>query len=432
MSRIVLATFGSLGDLNPYLAVGAELVARGHAVTLASHAEYRDRAASAGMTLHAVPPSFEDYGDVNAALREAMDLRRGSEVVLRRLVLPFLERSRESMWRASEGADVLVDHVLTLTLPLLAEARGIPRVRVLLQPVALFSAYDPPVMPALPFAGLVRQAPPWAWNAIWSMARLASRSWFEPLVRMRADMGLPPRREHAWFDPPPAAATLAWFSRELASPQPDWPPGTQQTGFPFWTGPGHDTLSAKLEAFLAAGEPPVVFTLGSSAVFDAGPFYTDAARIARTLGVRAVLLTGERHGEFGPPGALNAVPPALLSDRVLTVPYAPFAALFPRARALVHQGGVGTTGAALASGKPSLIMPYSHDQPDNAGRCARLGVARVIPRAHWSESNARRELGRLLADESAFAKAAEVGERVRAEHGTEHAADAIEAVLKKR
>ena len=132
--------------------------------------------------------------------------------------------------------------------------------------------------------------------------------------------------------------------------------------------------------------------------------------------MRAVLLTGANR------------PPALPRG-VIAVSYAPHSELFPRAAAIVHQGGIGTTGQALRAGRPMLIVPFSHDQPDNAARCARLGVAGVVPRRWAHARRLGRELEALLADSGMRSRAEQAASRVRAEDGARTAADAIEALL---
>jgi len=114
---------------------------------------------------------------------------------------------------------------------------------------------------------------------------------------------------------------------------------------------------------LAAGPAPVVFTLGSAAVLAAGRFYEFSAKAAIKLGVRAVLLIGT-----DPRNRLKQE----LPKTICVAEYAPYSALFNRSAMVVHQGGVGTTAQCLRAGKPMLIMPYSHDQPDNARRMRRL------------------------------------------------------------
>ena len=177
-------------------------------------------------------------------------------------------------------------------------------------------------------------------------------------------------------------------------------------------------LPPEVARFVADGTPPIVFTLGSAAVHLARDFYTHAVRAAQSLNRRAVLLLGKNP------------PPSDLPSSILPWDYLPFGQIFPHAVALVHQGGVGTTAQALRSGRPMLVMPFAHDQFDNAARVTRLGVARRIAREKFTAESAARELGALLADPSIAETAANVGARIRAEHGVEATGDAIERALR--
>ena len=110
-------------------------------------------------------------------------------------------------------------------------------------------------------------------------------------------------------------------------------------------------------------------------------------------------------------------------------PYAPFSELFPRAAANVHQGGAGTTGQALRAGRPMVVVPFAHDQADHAARIERLGVGLALPRERCDEARLAAALARVLEEPGFAARAAAVGAEVRAEHGADAAADAIERLL---
>ncbi|MEX2569658.1 MAG: glycosyltransferase, partial [Gemmatimonadota bacterium] len=214
---------------------------------------------------------------------------------------------------------------------------------------------------------------------------------------------------------------LALFSRVLADPQPDWPPNVRITGaIPYNGAEPPPRLSDELEAFLSAGPPPVVFTLGSSAVSVAGDFYTESLKAVEAIGVRAVLLIGSRP-ENRPGGAL---PPGVRLEE-----FAPHASLFPRASLIVHQGGMGTLQQALRSGRPTLMVPFAHDQPDNAHRVRALGVSRTLRPGRYRAGRVADELRTLLEEPSYRERAETIGERVRAEDGVKNACDAIEEVL---
>ena len=210
---------------------------------------------------------------------------------------------------------------------------------------------------------------------------------------------------------------LALFSPILAKPQPDWPKQTVQPGFVFFDRETtQDDSFPELTAFLAAGDAPIVFTLGSTAVNNPGDFYEVSAEAAKQLGRRAVLV-----GVNGASG--------LSSPRVLALPYAPYSQVFQHAAVIVHQGGSGTTGQALRAGRPMLFVPYGWDQPDNGARVERLGAGLCLSRSAYSAKTAAAKLERLLGDSRFVSRATEIKLRMRQEEGLTLACDAIESVM---
>jgi UDP:flavonoid glycosyltransferase YjiC (YdhE family) len=120
----------------------------------------------------------------------------------------------------------------------------------------------------------------------------------------------------------------------------------------------------------------------------------------------------------------------VLPEGVAAFDYAPYSALFPRADAIVHHGGIGTTGIAMRSGRPALVVPHAWDQPDNAARAARLGIARTLTPRRYTAPRVAAELERLLEDPSHSRRASEVGEALRLEDGVRSACDALEGILR--
>jgi rhamnosyltransferase subunit B len=421
VSRIVLATLGSLGDLHPYLAIARELTARGHTAIVATSAMYRERVQAEGVAFHSVRP---DLGPVLAkpgALARYMDAARGPERVTRELIVPFLAETYEDTLAAATGADLLIGHPLTLTVPMAAEKLGIPWLSTTLAPFLFFSAFDPPVPPGAPWVESLRRFGPAPQRMIFALARRMSEPWFEPLTALRARLGFAPIGHPVFEGAISPHGTLALFSPLIGAPQPDWPKDVTVTGYCFLDHPKLDPLPEGLARFLDAGEPPIVFTLGTSAVHDARDFYSCARDHARALERRAVLLIGRDAG--------NTV---VASPGVFVADYAPYARLFPRAAAIVHQGGAGTTAEALRSGRPMLVLPFSHDQFDNAARVRRVGSGDTLDRHRWGAAEGRRRLAQLLTRQEVADRAAANGRRVRAEDGTGAAADAILRVIDPR
>ncbi|HET7093471.1 MAG TPA: nucleotide disphospho-sugar-binding domain-containing protein, partial [Thermomicrobiales bacterium] len=321
---------------------------------------------------------------------------------------------------AACGADLIVSSLLVFSARLVAERQAIDWASMAFQPAALFSAFDPPVVGVLPGHGIVKALGPNGARSLLRLLRAMSGRWMAPWHDYRAEIGLPPSDANPFFEGQHSPLlTLGLFSSLLAAPQPDWPPSTVVTGFPFDDRIGWAGMPPAIDAFLAAGEPPVVFTLGSSAIWSAGSFYRQSVAALEAIGRRGILLVG--------PDERNV--PCDLPPGVIAAEYAPHGSLFPRAAVVVHHGGIGATGQAMRAGKPMLVVPFAHDQPDNAARVRRLGIARVLPSRRYDARRAARGLTALLDDDRYRTRAAAVGHAVRAERGVAVACDAIEAVL---
>ena len=289
--------------------------------------------------------------------------------------------------------------------------------------MGMFSASDPPVPPQIAWAAALHGLGALAGAPLRWAAHRVTRQWGQPVRALRREMGLQDRADPLGVDGFSTLLNLAMFSPILALPQPDWPAGTRQTGFAFYDAAGPDDMVPPgTEVFLQAGPAPIVFTLGSAAVHAARAFYVDSLAAAGTVGRRALLLTGPNRQ--GLPDPLPAWALAAL--------YAPHAQVFPRACAIVHQGGAGTTGQALRAGRPMLVVPFAHDQPHNAARMQRAGVAAVLPINRHTAPRAAGLLRGILANGRMAARADLLGRTVRAEDGVGAACDAIEGVLTPR
>jgi UDP:flavonoid glycosyltransferase YjiC (YdhE family) len=415
VARIVLACWGSYGDLFPYLAIATELKARGHTPVLCTCAYYQPLVEHEGFEFRPLRPDVRP--DDTALLARVMDPQRGSEVIIRELIVATLRESYDDITAAVDGADLLLSHPITFAAPLVAGVRRMPWLASVLAPLSFFSLHDFPALPNAPrIVGLTRLTP-WAGRALMAMARRITGPWVAPVVALRSELGLPLAGDPLYEGQFSPHANLALFSRALGEAQADWPGGTQVTGFPFFN--RAIAMPGELSAFLDGGEPPVVFTLGSAAVNAAGSFFDESAKAAAAVGCRAVLIVG--------PNPANR--PATLPAGTIAVEGAPHDQVFPRASVVVHQGGVGTTGQAMRSGKPELIVPFAHDQPDNAVRVVRLGAGRIVYPSRYRAPRVARELTTLLGDATIAAAADAVGQRVRSERGAVAAADAILGVL---
>ncbi|HEY8066529.1 MAG TPA: glycosyltransferase [Methylosinus sp.] len=422
--KIVIATFGSLGDLNPYVALAHALKRIGFLPVLATSAFYRDWIESEGLGFAAVRPDID-------ALAERLGLDMGGLAdrvaredgfMFRELIFPYLRQSFEDVAAASEGAAAVVAHSLCFSAKLAAERLSLPLFDGVVSPLFLLSAYDPPLGARSRFVAEPRSAVALAYNKAMAFALTHFLAWQgRPIARLRRELGLPLRRGRDLLTGGPTAqATLGLLSPLLAPPQPDHPADLFIAGHTF-----HDRftdaaegLPDALAAFLAAGEPPIIVTLGSFVVRGRAEFYRAAGEAAQRLSRRAVLLVADEERE-----ALAAgLPPQLF-----VAGHVRHSLIFPRAAAIVHHGGSGTCGQALRAGRPQLVVPVFGDQDDNAARVERLGVGRLLPYERCSAESLERELGALLADERHAGRAGEAAARIGGEDGAAAAAAIIAA-----
>jgi rhamnosyltransferase subunit B len=420
-ARIVIATHGSLGDLYPYVAIALGLKARGHEAIVATGECYRKKIEALGIGFRPVRPDSDWVADPEV-MRRMMHPRWGLVRVIREIWLPALRETYEDTLAAAEGADLLLAMQANYAGSLVAEKKGIPWASAIHIPLALSSAYDPPVLPG--FAGLskqLRRLGPTFWKPLRSLLKRVARGWARPLYRLRDEIDLPPDTTVSPLtDGHAPLLHLALFSKWLADKQRDWPPQTVVTGFPWYDGDGEVGLPSALDRFLDEGPPPVAFTLGTAAAQGLGArrFFEQSAAAAKLLGRRAVLILKDPQNR-----------PPTLPEGIAAFDYARFSELFLRAAVIVHHGGIGTTGLAMRSGRPMLVMPCAWDQPDNAERAARLGITRIIPRHRYTAARVAAELRRLLDDPAYSRRASEIGKEVSQEDGVRLACDALFGAL---
>lgn len=424
MARIVLNTFGSFGDLHPYLAIAVELSKRGHRAVIAASEIYRVKVQAEGVGFAPVRPDVGELLNQPEFIAKLWDPNRGTEYLIRDYLMPHVEESYEDLRAACEGADLLMTHFAAYAGATVGELLKIRWLSVALQPSIFLSVYDPPVLPPVWLRHVYRLGRPTV-SLMFRLGRRRVRSWAKPLLTLRRKLGLSIEAHPAFEGQFSPFGTLGLFSPHFARPQPDWPQNITMCGFVFYDRRGEgfggeQSRETELTRFLDSGDPPVVFTLGSSAVMQPGSFFRESLAAAQKLGMRAVLLVGTNEVKGLPPASRGSV---------FIAEYAPFSKLMPRAAINVHQGGIGTTAQALRAGKPMIVVPWSHDQPDNAERLRRLGVSRTILRRRYRAERVAREIEALLQSGSARERAAELGRVIAAEAGLMNACDAIERVL---
>jgi rhamnosyltransferase subunit B len=433
-ARIVLAAFGSLGDIHPTMALALELQRRGHEAIIATSELYRSKIEGEGLKFHATRPDLPPPRESHELIRRVADARSGTQYLFSQLLMPRLRNAYDDLLPVARECDLLISHPATCAAPLVARSLNRKWLSIALAPISIWSVYDPPVLanlPALTRLNALRKNLPLQ-RVFKRFAQGASRLWIRPVLDLGKELGLP-NAGHPLFEGQHSPyGVLALFSKSLATRQLDWPARTHICGACYYDKRGEfkdmtqeysgPALVTPIREFLSAGEKPIVFTLGSSAVFDARDFYEVSTQAARLMKRRALLLIGEEANR----------PRSLLcnNNQIAAFEYAPYGELFSQAAAVVHVGGAGTVARVLESGAPSLVMPFGNDQFDNAARLERLQIARTIARAEYSDRSAAQELSALSSDPIYTLRAFEIAHQVRKENGAQAAADVIENVLR--
>jgi UDP:flavonoid glycosyltransferase YjiC (YdhE family) len=292
------------------------------------------------------------------------------------------------------------------------ERLGVPLVGLYPTPGALRTCYDEPGLP-IPEGNAwpLRLARGAVW---WSIDQVADHFLLPTFNGYRRQLGLPAIRRpfHRWVESP--GLNVGLFAECFSPIQPDWPANLVLAGFPVASTQETPPLPPRLTRFLDAGDAPIVFTRGSH-VDMAPAFFAKAVEICRQLGRRAVLA-----------GSAPGFDEQTLPATVCAPGFVSFDALLPRAAAIVHHGGIGTTALALASGIPQVVTPMFDDQFYNACRVARLGVGCRLARRDWSVSRFAETLETQLTSPQVRARCQQLASAVRRQSRLEEGCRAIE------
>jgi sterol 3beta-glucosyltransferase len=418
--KVLILAHGTRGDVQPYAALAVALEQAGHRAVLAAPAASVSLVAPYGLQfqpVHDGPNTLLDDPSIREAIETNYRGLRGKTIAMQvmRRSKPLMARVFADMVAAARGGADLIVHAPGIPGHRLAEAIDAPAVPALLQPVWVPTAAFPNPMLPLPVPRTLNRAS-------YLSTALMLRT-FGSIADTALDLPRRARRHDILSRPDGRPATvLQGFTRHLLPPGSDYPPWVRTTGFWFLPAPATWTPPAELTDFLQAGEPPVYIGFGSMAGTDPqrmGKIVTEAVRLAR---VRAVLVTGWGgiHLDHSP-------------DHVLQVTDAPHDWLFPRTAAIVHHGGSGTTGAALAAGRPQVICPFVADQPFWATRAHAAGVAAPPqPQHRLTPEGLAGAIRQAVTDARIARRAEEISTAVRAEDGARTAVGVVESANRRR
>jgi rhamnosyltransferase subunit B len=420
MARIVITTFGSTGDLNPFVALGLALRSSGHDVLFAVEANFQQQVSLLGFPVRVLTgDQAEALDPYSHQIFNSDQPLTSLKLLIDRYILPTLPAKVVELREICQQADLLIAVASQFAASIVAELLQIPWISVILTPSTLPSAsiVVQPLRVPLP-------AP---------LQRLSNRfSWFlggmvlrqivdKPVNQLRRMFHVTARSNLMWTGNLSPRFTALAVSPALVPRPDDWPEYVQTTGFCFWDGSADWQFPETLKAFLHGGKPVVAVTAGTVAPGERAlfvPYYQISTESILACGARALLINAPE----------TSVSPEHGED-VLHVSFAPFSQVFPACAAVIHHGGIGTIAQCLRAGVPSLVVPGGMDQPFNAGQVVQRKAGVWIPRKRYTSRRAEQALKALLFTPTYQEQTRKIQARVMQEDGVAALCAAVEQVL---
>lgn len=414
---ITILASGTLGDVRPLAALGRGLRDAGYDIAIATHEQFAPLLSAHGLAFRCIEGNPSDLllhddaaltldsGAARGAIATFRYIRRAQEVYARLL---------DSATAACAGSAALIVSLAGCWGQLIATAFGFPCVWAPLQPITPTTRFPSPLLPVTLRLGA--RARRLSYLAVEMSTWLP---WRTVLQRWRARA---PGPRHAPLNPFALARMsnalfVYGFSPHVVPPPDDWSPRHIVTGYWFLDDPA-ERLALEIEAFLAAGEPPVAIGFGSMG----GRRPHDDA----TLALETLRLAQRRGILFS---SADVARLAVGRRNVLVVPHAPHRLLFPRVAVAIHHGGAGTTAASLRAGVPTITVPVGIDQPFWGARVAALGAGPPpLPRRRATPDRLVHAIA-VATEEHIRVRATAVGRLIRAEDGIARAVAAIARVV---
>ena len=403
--KLTILAAGSRGDIQPYLAFAVGLQQAGYQVTLAANCNFADLAAQYGIPFF--PLRIDSYAftqdpRARAWLESRNPLKLALESV--RIIRPMLAQILQDAWAASQGADAIVYHSYAVpTGYYIGKELGIPALPVSMYPLPTRAHRALPIEMPFPLGKMGNWLSHWLVDFFtWQVYRPSAQK----LWGKRVPLTTPYRLLYGEKRP------LICCYSPAALPKPaDVPEHVHVIGHFFLDPPADWQPSPELAHFLAAGSPPVYIGFGSMGD-------PARARETTTIVLEALAQSGQRGLLASGWSGLGAE--SNLPESVFVLDSAPHNWLLPQMAAVVHHGGVGTTGAGLRAGVPNLVVPHFGDQPFWGEQIAKLGVGPApIHRRVLTAGNLAAAIKTAVSDPAMKEKAAVLGRQIRAENGIE-------------
>ena len=389
---------------------------RGHEVELV-YTDIADRhygavATALGFTARAVATpviaDLDELYEIGLRVINAGNPLADGKLIFDRLLRPVEGAIFDAAVDLCRRSDLIVSHLVLDQVRAAAELAGRPAVSVTFAHTMVPSRHIRPQ--GLPRLGETANAVAWAIGQF-----MLNRVLRGPMNQFRRRVGAAPIKDVLLDGFASHLLNLIAVSPALCPQPPDWPSWNHMCGFLALPPTAHEPVAPHLEAFLAAGEPPVFMGFGS------------LMPVSSSYLTQSVALMKEAAHLAGCRAIIQAEVPPEHDDRVVMVGRTPHAQVFPRCAAVVHHCGAGTTHTTLQAGVPSVCVPHVSDQFGWAEELRRLGAApRAVTRRALTAAKLATRITEALADPGMRTRAAAVAERMKHDDGPARAAVLIE------
>jgi sterol 3beta-glucosyltransferase len=414
--KVLISTFGTRGDIQPFIALGKGLQAVGYEIAICTPEGFKPLVTGNGLDYAYVDNEF-------LALTEQSLQAQGtrSRLAVAKRFPAAIRRMLDDEWRAAQAfqPDAIIYHTKSLGSYHIAEKLGIPQILSLPLPATPTGDFPYPFFAGMRLGREINRL-------TYRLIALAQAMWAGTTNDFRVKtLGL--SRLSRFADPLKGpdgkqVPVLYPYSRHLVPVPPDFPAHVHVTGYWFLDQAEDWSPGPELARFMDAGAPPVYVGFGSMGG-------TQPERRARIV-LDALAKTGQRGLLASGWGGLKA---ADLPQDVMLTDAAPHDWLFPRMAAVVHHGGAGTTAAGLRAGKPSVICPFLGDQPFWGWAVHTTGVGpKPVPQRKLTAGRLADAIAIAASDQGMQRRAAELGEQIRAEDGVGRAVEIVGNVLAQR
>lgn len=424
MAKILITSIGTLGDINPAIALGKRLRVLGHKVDFASCSFYLDAVEAAGLTFHRVRP---DYNPKDEELCKAIMHPVKTLLNIHKMILTpaQLEASFQDFLALAPGYDLVMGNIFSYSSRAACEKQQVPWVGLHLSPVCFFSLVSPPALyPFTAFVNLPKTIRIKVFSFLYSLMNLVADTWAKNVFSLYKRHDIPAPRNTMIDAPFSDHLNLALFSPlffDVSLERQQARGVVKQIGFLDYSGEGSAELPNDLREFLEHEEAPLFFTFGSTSglvgereMLEPIFLYLQQNKRRTVISVSSSFKNKYQHRQ---------------NERLIFCEFVPYLVAMPKMKMVIHQGGVGTTSIAMSSGIPQLILPDCTDQYDNAYRASLLGVARSLPRKNLNAENLEGELSKILNDPSYFEKAKKLKEDLSLENQLEDQNEKIKEAI---